>query len=92
MKKVAQLFFLVAFLVSMGMKSTYQEVKLECIKRQHSTKTCHYNFTVDGLPYNYVDHGCKQKKEDIVKKAESGKLALVKDWKIPCDPKKPKGG
>lgn len=73
------------------MKPARQEVKLVCVKRQHATHTCHYNFTVDGEPYRYIDNRCKAKKEDIIKKAEAGKLALAKDWKIECQVKKPKG-
>lgn len=66
----------------------YTEVTLVCVKRQHATRTCHYNFSVDGLPYRYIDNGCKEKKEDIVKKAQAGKLGLARDWKIECEAKK----
>lgn len=75
-----------------GWTSLRQEVKLECVKRQHATRTCHYNFLINDVPYHFIDNGCKSKKEDIVKKAETGKLALAKDWKIECHPKKPKHG
>ncbi|MCU0356860.1 MAG: hypothetical protein MUE95_04715 [Cyclobacteriaceae bacterium] len=69
-----------------GMKPVQMEVKLECVKRQHATRSCHYNFLVDGIPHHYVDHGCKSKREDIIRKAETGKLGLHKDWKIDCKP------
>jgi hypothetical protein len=87
--KSTQLVLLLAcmLLVGSGTK-THTEVKLICIKRQHATRTCHYNFMVDGLPYRYIDNGCKGKKDDIVKKAESGKLGLARDWKIECHVKK----
>jgi hypothetical protein len=82
-------FFLVALT---GWKSSRQEVKLECIKRQHATRVCHYNFLIDDMPYHFVDNGCKSKKEDILKKAEAGKLAMAKDWKIECHTKKIRDG
>ena len=82
------LFFGMLFL--MGMKPTPEEVKLECVKRQHATHTCHYNFTVNGIPYHYIDNGCKATKEDVIKRAESGKLGLARDWKIECKAKNTK--
>lgn len=81
--------FLFVF-VLLGMKSHRQEIKFECLKRQHSTRMCHYNFTVDGIPHRYIDYGCKEKKEEIIKKVKAGKLALAKDWKIECPEKKDK--
>jgi len=90
MKKTGQLLLLFSVLVLMSMKSNQQEIKLECLKRQHATKSCHYNFTINGEPFRYIDNGCKSNKEDIIKKAEAGKLALARDWKIECNPKKPK--
>lgn len=70
------------------MKPVRQEIDLECVKRIHATRTCHYNFLVDGIPHRYLDQGCKEKKEDIIKKAKAGKLALAKEWKIDCPEKK----
>ncbi|MBX2963780.1 MAG: hypothetical protein KF687_14815 [Cyclobacteriaceae bacterium] len=64
------------------------EIELTCVKKQMSTQTCHYNFTINGIRYHFIDNGCKSKKEDIIKKAKNGKLALAKDWKINCEAKK----
>lgn len=71
------------------MKSSREEVTLECVKRKHATKECHYNFLVDGIQHRYIDYGCKGKKEDIIKKVKAGKLALHKEWEIDCHVKKP---
>lgn len=65
-----------------------EEVELTCVKKQMATQTCHYNFTINGIRYRFIDNGCKGKKEDILKKAKAGKLALAKDWKIDCELKK----
>ncbi|MBX2970884.1 MAG: hypothetical protein KF803_16070 [Cyclobacteriaceae bacterium] len=65
-----------------------EEVELTCVKKQMATQTCHYNFTIDGIRYRFIDNGCKGKKDDILKKAKDGKLALAKDWKIDCEVKK----
>ncbi|MBX2945762.1 MAG: hypothetical protein KF725_08000 [Cyclobacteriaceae bacterium] len=78
------LFLLSGFTVS----SVEDEVELTCVKKQMSTQTCHYNFTINGIRYHFIDNGCKTKKEDIIKKAKIGKLALAKDWKIECEAKK----
>lgn len=63
---------------------TEDEVELVCMRKQHSTKTCHYNFMINGIPYRYVDNGCKENKDALVKKAKEGKLALARDWKVDC--------
>lgn len=60
------------------------EVELVCMRKQHSTKTCHYNFMINGIPYRYIDHGCKETREALVKKAKEGKLALAREWKVDC--------
>ena len=64
------------------------EVELTCVKKQMASQTCHYNFMINGIRYRFIDNGCKAKKEDIIKKAKAGKLALAKDWKIECEAKK----
>jgi len=79
------------FFILMGFSSLpviEDEVELTCVKKQMSTQTCHYNFTINGIRYRFIDNGCKAKKEDIIKKAKAGKLALAKDWKIDCEAKK----
>lgn len=90
MKNPLHLIIVCSVLVLMSMKSNQQEITLECVKRHHASSSCHYNFMVNGLPYRYIDAGCKAKKDDIVKKAKAGKLALAKDWKIECQVKKPR--
>jgi hypothetical protein len=92
MRKATPVILFFTLFVLTGWKSPRQEVKLECIKRQHATRVCHYNFLIDDMAYHFVDNGCKSKKEDILKKAEAGKLALAKDWKIECFPKKARPG
>lgn len=64
------------------------EIELTCTKKHSASNTCHYNFTINGMQYRYLDNGCKGKKEDIIKKAKAGKLGLAKDWKLPCPEKK----
>lgn len=76
-------------LVAFGMKPLAgDEVELICVRKQHSTKACHYNFVINGIPYRYIDHGCKATKETLIKKAQEGKLALAREWKIDCLPQK----
>lgn len=56
-----------------------------CMKKQMSTKTCHYNFIIDGAKYRYVDMGCKfRERGEVIDRARSGKIALARDWKIEC--------
>jgi hypothetical protein len=69
-------------------------VEFICMKKHAASKTCHYNFKVDGAKFRYLDIGCKFKKtEDVIKKAKAGEIALAKEWKIECpEPKeKPNG-
>jgi hypothetical protein len=75
--------------IAVGLKPpAEEEVELVCMRKQHSTKTCHYNFMINGIPYRYVDNGCKENKDALVKKAKEGKLALAKDWKVDCPQQK----
>ena len=69
-KSVAYIFFL-AMILSTGFRSDQGEnVEFSCMKMQKSTNTCHFNFTVDGAKYRYVDIGCKfsKKKDEAIKK------------------------
>lgn len=61
-----------------------EEVELVCVRRHSTSNTCHYNFKIAGANYRFIDVGCKEKKEAIVKKANEGELGLAKDWKIVC--------
>ncbi|MEP6738276.1 MAG: hypothetical protein ABJA70_22315 [Chryseolinea sp.] len=66
-----------------------ENVEFSCVKVNKATNTCHFNFIVDGAKYRFVDLGCKwnKKREEVIKKAKAGTLALAKDWKVECDPK-----
>lgn len=61
-----------------------EEIGLACVRKHNASNSCHYNFTIDGVNYHYVDLGCKSKRDEILKKAREGKLGLAKDWKIVC--------
>jgi hypothetical protein len=60
------------------------EVVLVCHKKQHAANKCHYNFTINGIPFRFEDNGCRFSKEEVIRKAKEGKLALARDWKIDC--------
>lgn len=85
--KVFILLFFVSFVLLTGFTSEQGDnVEFVCIKTHKASNTCYFNFKVDGGKYSYTDIGCKKtkKKDDIIKKAKEGKLALAKDWKIDC--------
>jgi hypothetical protein len=83
---LAAVLLLSAF-VSAGDQS---DVALTCFRAHKATNTCHFNFTIDGARYRYVDIGCKYSKKhsDVIKKAKDGTLALAREWKIECSEKK----
>lgn len=58
---------------------------LACMKKHNASNSCHYNFTINGINYRYIDSGCKIKRDEILKRAKEGKLGLAKDWKVVCD-------
>ncbi len=66
-------------------------IEFSCYKMHKATNTCHFNFTVDGAKFRYVDMGCRYSKklEEVIQKVKDGTLALAKDWKIDCPEKKP---
>jgi len=64
------------------------EIELVCVRKQMAANICHYNFLINGMPHRYLDNGCRENRESVIKKAREGKLALAKDWKIDC-PGKP---
>lgn len=66
------------------------DVQLTCFRAHKATNQCHFNFTIDGARYRYVDIGCKylKKQDEVLKKAKDGTLALARDWKIECAAKK----
>jgi len=82
---VAVLFSITAFSIRQG-----DNVEFSCLKKHKASNTCHFNFTIDGVPYRFVDIGCKWegKREEVIQKAKEGTLALAKDWKIECPAKK----
>ena len=87
----ATLYSLVVVFV-MASFSARQESGIEfaCMKQHKATNTCHFNFTVDGAKYRYLDKGCKyiRKTDELVKKVKEGSVALAKEWKIECPPSK----
>ncbi|HOX82364.1 MAG TPA: hypothetical protein PLJ60_10015 [Chryseolinea sp.] len=85
-KSVAYLLFLITILTTGFRSDQGENVEFSCMKTLKSTNTCHFNFFVDGAKYRYVDIGCKfsKKRDDVIKKAKEGSLALSKDWKIEC--------
>jgi hypothetical protein len=89
--KSSFLIFAVALLLSaFTAPNVQEEVELVCTKRHSTSNTCHYNFKVNGIPYRYMDIGCKGKKDEIIKKAKEGELGLAKEWKIACPQPKEK--
>lgn len=64
-----------------------EEVELVCVRKQMAANICHYNFLINGMPHRYLDNGCRENRESVIKKAKEGKLALAKDWKIECPAK-----
>jgi len=72
----------------------YQDENIEfaCLRMHKATNTCHFNFIIDGAKYRYLDIGCKynKKRDEVVKKAKAGTLALARDWKIECGVKSEK--
>lgn len=85
--------FLLLSLAFTGNRAHRQDDSVEfvCMKKHAASKTCHYNFKVDGAKFRYLDIGCKFKKtDDVIKKAKAGEIALAKDWKIECPEQKEK--
>jgi hypothetical protein len=87
--------FILSFIALTGFAPVQSEnVEFVCLKTHKASNTCYFNFKVDGGKYRYEDVGCKKskKKEEVVKHAKEGKLALAKDWKIDCpEPKETTG-
>ncbi|MBA4054846.1 MAG: hypothetical protein C0490_09055 [Marivirga sp.] len=67
-------------------------IEFTCFKMHKASNTCHFNFTVDGAKFRYVDMGCKYNKrvDEVIKKVKDGTLALARDWKIDCPEPKQK--
>lgn len=88
MKTIAFASCLAFFLTGFSLRPTIHDddrVRFVCMKRQMSTKTCHYNFIIDGAKYRYVDMGCKFKERgEVIDRARSGRIALAREWKIEC--------
>jgi hypothetical protein len=85
--KVFILLFFMSFILLTGFTPEQGDnVEFVCIKTHKASNTCYFNFKVDGGKYSYTDIGCKKtkKKEETIKQAKEGKLALAKDWKIDC--------
>ena len=88
MKTLAFVSCLAFFLTGFALRPVVPDdnrVRFICMKKQMSTKTCHYNFIIDGARYRYVDMGCKfRERGEVIDRARSGRLALAREWKIEC--------
>ncbi|HYG19186.1 MAG TPA: hypothetical protein VD816_09660 [Ohtaekwangia sp.] len=87
MKHLLIYLFLGGIMLTTGFSPRQDDhVEFVCLKTHKASNTCHFNFKIDGEKYRYVDIGCKfsKKKEDLIKKAKAGTVALSKDWKIDC--------
>jgi hypothetical protein len=81
------------FIVVSGFSSnSLEDIQFVCMKTHKASNTCHFNFKVDGANYRFVDVGCRynKKKDELIRKVESGSVFLAKDWKISC-PESKKG-
>lgn len=77
--------FLILVAVTLGVSTTPDsKLELVCVKNSKAKNTCYYNFTIDGVHYQYMDIGCKYTREKVLQKVEQGTIALGKDWKVPC--------
>jgi hypothetical protein len=78
------LFVFVLFIGTATSTPDEDEVELVCTRKHNASNTCHYNFRINGVNYRFADIGCKNKRDELVKKAQAGKLGLAKDWKVEC--------
>ena len=64
-----------------------ESVEFACLRMHKATNTCHFNFIINGEKYRYLDIGCKynKKRDEVIKKAKAGTLALAREWKIDCE-------
>lgn len=85
-KKNSVMKYLIVLLFSMGMSAAPSDnVEFVCMKKHAATKTCYYNFIVDGAKYRYVDVGCRFKQTaEVVRKAKEGEIALAREWRVAC--------
>ena len=93
--KTAFYCLLISFIALTGFRNYNQgeNIEFSCMKTHKASNSCHFNFKVDGAKYRYVDIGCKfnSKRDEVIKKAKEGTIALSKDWKIECpEPKEQK--
>jgi len=80
-------YFLILFVAAFSLSAkteSYKRPELVCVKNSKSKNTCYYNFKIDGVEYQYIDIGCRYTREQVLEKIEDGKIALAKDWKVPC--------
>ena len=95
MRILSKVPFLAVLLLFAFATKQSSNIEFVCLKTHKATNTCHFNFTVDGARYRYLDMGCKysRKKDELIRKVKEGSLALAKDWKIECQvPKEQKKG
>ena len=79
--------YLIVLLATLGSPAfdPGDNVEFVCMRKHAATKTCYYNFKIDGARYRYVDIGCRFKQtSEVVKKAKEGDIALARDWRVAC--------
>lgn len=87
-EKIFVMVYLIVFFAAMGGSYFFDpgdNVEFVCMKKHAATKTCYYNFRVDGAKYRYVDIGCRfRQTNEVVRKAKEGDIALAREWKVAC--------
>lgn len=91
MKKLVSAALLSVLMMVSGFTMRQSNTEFICQKTLKAKNECHYNFTVDGGKFRYVDIGCRRKKEDVIEKVLTGEIPLAKDWKIECPMPKKEG-
>lgn len=78
-------YLIVLFMAFGAVSDPGDNVEFVCMKKHAATKTCYYNFKVDGAKYRYVDIGCRFKQtNEVVKRAKEGEIALAREWRVAC--------
>jgi hypothetical protein len=85
-KSLSKMVFVGIFMLMSFTVDQTEKIEFSCVKTHKATNTCHFNFTVDGVKYRYIDMGCKYNRnvQEVLKKVKDGSLALAKDWIIDC--------
>jgi hypothetical protein len=85
MKYLVVLFLSAGGLLAGPADNPSDNVEFVCMKKHVASKTCYYNFKIDGAKYRYVDIGCRFKRTDeVVRMAREGEIALAREWRVTC--------